>query len=54
MQLAMVCEAIEEDQLPSAQRIQTMEEVAPVTVDHVPKPQLMQLAAPGKDDHVPD
>jgi hypothetical protein len=54
MQLAMVCEAIEDDQEPTVQSIQTRGEVAPRTVDHVPKPQLMQLAAPGKDDHVPD
>jgi len=54
MQLAMVCEATEDDQVPAVQLIQTLEEVAPLTVDHVPKTQLMQLAVPGKDDHVPD
>jgi len=54
MQLEMVWEAIEDDQVPTVQPIQTLEEVAPRTVDHVPKPQLTQLTAPGKDDHVPD
>ena len=54
MQLAIVWEAIEEDQDPTVHPMQILEELAPRTVDHVPKPQLMQEAAPGKDDHVPD
>ncbi len=54
MQLAIVWEAIEDDQEPTMHPMQTLGEVAPRIVDHVPKPQLTQLAAPGKDDHVPD